>query len=324
MAAPAPVALFWGEDPFLLRLAALEVAEQRGVRPTEVSGEDWRGGETADLATPSLFGEKRALLVTGAESLPEVGAREIKSYVASHSPDALLVLTAISKAKGGPPLAKAVEAAGGVARPVTMKRQDLPRWILQRAKLREVRMNPAAALALVDVLGEDAASLDQAVEQLAAAFGDRPVGEAEVRSQFRGLGEQRVWDLCDQAFAGRLPEALVTLRGLLAGREDGLMILGVIASRLRDLVRVRELPERLSSADAAKAVGLRFDWQVRRYRELARRYSPHDLRALHDRVVACDQALKAGVPSDVILPMVVAAIAGEVDAGLTLPIRVTR
>jgi DNA polymerase-3 subunit delta len=324
MAAPAPVALFWGEDPFLLRLAALDVAEQRGVRPTEVSGEDWRGGETADLATPSLWGEKRALLVTGAEGLPEVGVREVKSYVASPSPDALLVLTAISKAKGGPPLAKAVEAAGGVARPVTMKRQDLPRWILQRAKLREVRMNPAAALALIDVLGEDAASLDQAVEQLVAAFGDRPVGEAEVRSQFRGHGEQRVWDLCDQAFAGRLPEALITLRGLLAGREDGLMILGVIASRLRDLVRVRELPERPSSADAAKAVGLRFDWQVRRYRELARRYSPGDLRQLHDRVVACDQALKAGVPSDVILPMVVAAIAGESDAGLTLPIRVTR
>jgi DNA polymerase III subunit delta len=324
MAAPTPVALFWGEDPYLLRLAALDLLEQQGVRPTEVTGEDWRGGETADLATPSLWGEKRALLVSGAESLPEAGTREIKAYVASPAPDALLVLIAISKAKGGPTLAKAVEAAGGVARPVTMKRQDIPRWILQRAALREVRMNPAAAMALVEVLGEDAASLDQAVEQLVAAFGGRPVGPDEVRSQFRGLGEQRVWDLCDQAFAGRLPEALVTLRSLLAGREDGLMMLGVIASRLRDLIRVRELPERVPSAEAAKAVGLRFDWQVRRYRELARRYSPHELHELHDRVVACDQALKAGVPSDVILPMVVAAIAGERDAGLTLPIRVTR
>ena len=324
MAPLSPVALFWGEDPFLLRLAALTLLQQRGVRATEVAGADWRGGETSDLATPSLFGEQRALLVTGAESVPEAGARELRMYVQSPSPDGLLVLTILSRAKGGPPLAKAVDAAGGSVKPIILKRQDLPKWVLDRAKGRGVLMNPAGAATLVEILGEDTATLDQAVEQLFAAFGDNPVGSDQVRSQFRGLGEQRVWDLCDQAFGGRLPEALVTLRSLLAAREEGLMILGVIAARLRDLIKVRDLPERMPSADAAKSVGLRFEWQARRYRELARRYSPDDLQRLHVRVVECDQALKAGAPSEVMLPMVVAAIAGETDVGLTERIRASR
>ncbi len=51
------------------------------------------------------------------------------------------------------------------------------------------------------------------------------------------------------------------------------MLLGAITSRLRDLIRVQSLPERLAPAEAARQAGLRFDWQVRRYREQAKRFS---------------------------------------------------
>ena len=68
-----PVVLLWGEDGFLLREAALELLGD--LRPVEVDGGLWQGGETADLATPSLFGERRALLISDAKALPEEGVR---------------------------------------------------------------------------------------------------------------------------------------------------------------------------------------------------------------------------------------------------------
>ena len=34
--------LFWGEDEFLLRLAALSLLEERGIRATEVDAAEWR------------------------------------------------------------------------------------------------------------------------------------------------------------------------------------------------------------------------------------------------------------------------------------------
>jgi DNA polymerase-3 subunit delta len=138
------------------------------------------------------------------------------------------------------------------------------------------------------------------------------------------LGEQRVWDLCDRALSGRLPEALVVLRSLLDQKEDPLLVLGGVASRVRDLLRVQGLPERISSTDAAKAAGLRFDWQVRRYREQARRFTPESLTRLHARIVEADRALKGGAPGDVVLAALVAVMAGEVDATLDLPMRVSR
>jgi DNA polymerase III subunit delta len=324
-----PVALFWGEDEFMLREAARAFLDDFGAHAVDVEAAEWRGGETSDLSTPSLWGERRALLVQGAHALPDHGVRELQAYLSAPAPDAALVVTAAPRAGKPPKWSEAVTAGGGTVRQVTApRRQDLSRWLGERAAARRLAVTPAGFNALTSILGEDPATLDQALEQLASAFGGgqspEPVGPAQVRAQFEGLGEQRVWDLCDRAFAGRLGEALVTLRGMLDEREDALVILGGIASRVRDLIKVRALPERLPQAEAAKRAGLRFDWQVRRYREQAGRFTPESLAALHARVVEADRALKGGVPGSVLLPTLVAAMSGQPDAALDVEIRSSR
>ena len=199
------LALIWGEDEFLLRESAHDLLGQHGLRADEIDAGEWRGGETSDLATPSLFGERRALLVTGSQGLSEAAASEIRSYIAVHgaadtgADDSVLVLTAISRGRSGPAIGKAVTAAGGAVRQVTLRRQDLPGWVLGRAKRRDLSMSSQAAAALIAVVGDGPAELDQAVEQLRSAFPNQPVGPEQVRAQFRGLGDQQIWDLCDRA-----------------------------------------------------------------------------------------------------------------------------
>ncbi|HXF58048.1 MAG TPA: DNA polymerase III subunit delta [Actinomycetota bacterium] len=322
-AAASPVLVFWGEDAFLLRDAARRHLQGWGLVAREVEASEWTGTELADLATPSLLGEGRALLVAGAHRLPQAAHRELLAYLESPAPDALLVLTVVASGRQ-PRLLRALQEAGAALREVGLKRQELPRWVLERARLRGIELSPQGAAALVASVGEDPATLDQAVEQLAAAFPGRRVGPEEVGSQFEGLGEQRVWDLCDRAFSGRAKEAMEVLRALLRAREDPLLILGGIASRLRDLIRVASLPEGLPPSEAARAAGVRFDWQVRRYREQAGRYRPADLEALHWHVVEADRALKAGMPGDVVLAALVTAAAGRPEAALDVPVRVSR
>src|SRR5690242_11021935 len=204
-----PVALFWGEDEFLLREAANDLLAELDVRADEVAASDWRGGETANLSTPSLFGEQRALLVTGVQTLSEGASGELRGYLAAPLTDAVLVLTGVSRSKGGPPIGKAVTAAGGKVRQVALRRQDVSGWVAARAKRAGVSLSGPGATALVSTIGEAPAELAQAIEQLGAAFPGRPVGPDEVRAQFRGLGDQQIWDLCDHALAGRVGAALV-------------------------------------------------------------------------------------------------------------------
>ncbi len=301
----------WGEDPFLLRLAALEIFGH-GVQPREIEASAWQGGETADLSTPSLFGERRALLVTDARHLPEVAARELAAYLASPAPDALLVLSATVGERARVPagLVKLVQPVGEV-REVKVARKDLPGWVARRAKAKALELAADAASAMVERLGEDPAALDQALDQLGSAFPGSRVTRELVAEQFRGLGDQHVWDLCDRAFARDLPGSMRSLATLLQSGEDALPILGGIASRLRDLVRVRSLPDRMPPGDLARAAGLRFEWQARRYRESARRFSMEELVDIHERVVEADRALKSGATGDVVLPVLVMAITGE-------------
>ncbi|HSL12598.1 MAG TPA: DNA polymerase III subunit delta [Actinomycetota bacterium] len=302
------VVLRWGDDAFLLRDAALELLGD--LRATEVDAADWQGGELQDLATPSLFGEPRALLVSDVRSLPKDAMAELATYLAAPDPDAPLVLCCTTAERGKPPAAllKLVEPIGTVSQ-VAVARKDLEGWVLQRAHRHALDLSPPAARALVDTIGVETARLAAAVQQLASAFAGQRVGPAQVHQQFRGLGEQKTWDLCDKAFGRDLPGAIRSLRAIEESGDEALMVLGGIASRVRDLIRVRSLPERLPAGEVAKRAGLRFDWQARRYLQQARHYTVEDLVRLHERITEVDRALKSGGTADVIMPTLITEIA---------------
>ena len=303
------VHLLWGEDDFLLREAALEIVGD--VQPRELDGSEWQGGELSDLATPSLFGERRALVVTDCKALPDHAVAELRAFLTDPPEDAPLVLCATVGERAKPPaaLSKLVAPVGEV-REIKVTRRDLTGWLLGRAKANDVALAQDGAAALVETIGEDPAALAQALEQLTSAFAGERITADLVRRQFRGLGEQHTWDLCDRAFKKDVVGAMRSLRSLLESRADPLMILGAIAARLRDLLRVRSLPERLPPKEVAQRAGLRFDWQVRAYREQARRFDVDELVRLHLEVVEADRALKSGGSGDVVLPVLIASIAG--------------
>jgi DNA polymerase-3 subunit delta len=192
-----------------------------------------------------------------------------------------------------------------------VQRKDLPAWVQRRARGKGLDLAPDGGAALVERMGQDPGALEQGLDQLATAFPGERITTEQVARQFRGLGEQQVWDLCDRAFGRDLPGAMRSLRTLLESNEAGLLILGSITARLRDLIRVKSLPERLPPAELARQAGLRFDWQARRYRDMAARFSTEELLEIHSRLTWADRALKSGATDDVVLPIVVTAIAGE-------------
>jgi DNA polymerase III subunit delta len=302
------IVLLWGEDGYLLREAALQIAGDR--RITEIDAAEWRGSELQDLATPSLFGEPRALIVTDLRSLPKEAMAELGAYLTAPDPDAPLVLCCTVAERGKPPtaLVKLVEPAGRITQ-IQLQRKDLEPWIVQRATSAGVELTGPAARTLVDTMGQEPAQLAAATEQLAGAFPGQRVGPAEIQRQFRGLGEQKTWDLCDKAFGKDLPGAIRSLRSIEEGGDEAIMVLGGIAARIRDLIKVRSLPDTVPPAQLAKAAGLRFDWQARRYQQQARNFSLDQLVAIHGQIVEADRALKSGATGDVVMPALIAAIA---------------
>jgi DNA polymerase III subunit delta len=304
-----PVTLLWGEDAYLLREAALALLGT--TKAAEVDAAEWEGGELQGLATPSLFGEPRALLVNDARSLRKETLEEIGRYLEAPDPDATLVLSCVVAERGKVPvgLQKLVEPVGEV-RKVDIAKKELEPWLVAKAKDHGLDLAIPGARALVETLGPEPGQLVAALGQLQDVFAGQRVGAREVAQQFRGLGEQKTWDLCDRAFGKDLPGAIRSLRAIEEGGDDALMVLGGIAARLRDLLKVRSLPDRMPPAQVAKEAGLRFDWQARRYQQQAKNFSMAQLVSLHDRITEADRALKSGATGDVVMPTLVTTIAG--------------
>ena len=171
----------------------------------------------------------------------------------------------------------------GEVRKVDIARKELEPWLVARAKDHGLDLAIPGARALVETLGPEPGQLVAALGQLQDVFAGQRVGPREIAQQFRGLGEQKTWDLCDRAFGKDLPGAIRSLRAIEEGGDEPLMVLGGIAARLRDLLKVRSLPDRMPPAQVAKEAGLRFDWQARRYQQQARNFSMAQLVTLHDR-----------------------------------------
>lgn len=306
---PSAIALLWGDDDFLLRDSALERFGQ--VRPTEVDAARWQGAELQDLATPSLFGEPRALLISDARSLSKDATLALAAYLAAPDPEAQLVICfqTAERGKVSAALEKLVKPVGDVEH-VEVKRKDLDGWVARRASDHEIDLSMPAARELVQILGDDPSRLAAALQQLASAFPGQRLTPAIVGQQFRGLGEQKIWDLCDKAFSRDLPGAIRSWRSIEEGGDDALKVLGGVSSRLRDLIRVQAVPERTPPDELAKAAGLRFGWQATRYHRQAANFSGRELLRLHARVTEADRALKSGASGDTVMPALVVAIAG--------------
>ena len=199
-----PAILLWGEDAYLLREAARE--RLAGFEITEVDAGAWQGGEVQDLATPPLFGEPRRSWVTDARSAAQRrhGA-SLPAYLSAPGPRrASSGQSACTVGRAREAAGRAAEDAGepvGEVRQVKLTRKDPGAVDRGSARRRGSDVEPTpVARALIEMLGKDRASSEAAVLQLGTAFAGTHRPRELVERQFRGLGEQKMWDLCDRAF----------------------------------------------------------------------------------------------------------------------------
>ncbi len=186
----SPVQLLWGEDDFLLREAAFQVLGD--LRPTEVDAASGGAARCQDLATPSLFGERRALLITDARSLSKEAMAELVAYLSAPDPDSPLVICCRTAERGKPPVAleRAVKPVGDVRE--LEAREEGPRAVADpaRAWTTDRPGAPGGSLARGDA-GGGPRRAGQALEQLASAFAGQRITPAAGRPRSSGASASR-------------------------------------------------------------------------------------------------------------------------------------
>ena len=244
-------------------------------------------GDIADALAPSLFSERRALILRDLQDLPEENKDEITRYLTS--PDETMTVVFVHK---GGVKGKALLDAIKKVKPEIISCEPLKKEAEKEGFVKELfldigrKATPGAVSALVGALGSDMHELQAAVSQIAA---DAPAGvidEVMIDKFHQGRVETTGFDVADATLDGDLSAALIALRSALETGTDPVMITSAIASSLRSLAKVSGANRGTKSFELAGSLGMA-PWQIDKARRQLHRWSPG---AMADAVGAIAQA----------------------------------
>ncbi len=197
------------------------------------------------------------------------------------------------------PLLKALSAKVQARYFPPMRGRELQGWITARARDAGARITPQAIALLAEFSGGDLRLLEQELRKLALYAGDSQVDEDMIRGLVSSAREARVFDLIDAVVQGRQAVAMQTLEMLLSQGEPVPLMLTLLARQVRLMVQAKDLTEAgVQGPKLGAALGVGSDFVVRKATEQARAYGMPQLRALYQRLLDTDLAIKTGELQD--------------------------
>jgi DNA polymerase-3 subunit delta len=254
--AASPVCVVFGDEAFL-KAEVISLLRQQVLAGDDdqfalnaFTGRDAELRDVLDaLSTISLFaGGRRLVIVEDADSFVTDNRGELEQYVAKPARDAVLVLE-VKSWPSSTRLAKAVATGGLAIECATPSERQIKSWLVRRATaVYQVRLDPASADALCDLVPPDLGILVQEVAKLSLMAGEsRAIDVQLVRDNVGGWRARTTWDMIDAAADGRAADALAQLGRLISSGEKPHGLLPQMASTLRRFSTAAQLIETAES-----------------------------------------------------------------------------
>ena len=297
--------LLLGSESALADRALAKITQElksESVEITTLVGGELELGAISDAVAPSLFSERRALVIKDLQDLDEDSREEVVRYL--QQPDPTLTLIAIHKGgvKGKALVEALKKAKADVIACDPLKKESEKEEFVRNAFLDAGRKaSPGAVSALVSALGGELQELSNAVTQIALDAPAGVISEEIVDAYHRGRIETTGFDVADATVEANLPVALVTLRSALETGTDPVMVTSAIASSLRALAKVSGAPRGAKSFELAGQLGMA-PWQIDKARRQLQGWSPAGLADAVRAIAKADSDVK-GASSDPIFAL---------------------
>jgi DNA polymerase-3 subunit delta len=226
------------------RLRAIAEAES-GSGGVEVFEGDAATPEAVGLALRSMTFAigRRFLIVDGVERWKDADVEAaLAPALADIAPDTTVAFFAREegRTKVSAELAAAVNKAGGdVVAETALKARELPRWVVAEGERLGIKLEGAAAKALVAQVGDRQQRLLRELEKLALEHGEgATIGVEEVEGGAALSAERQVWGLVDALVGRDRAHATRAFLELRAQGETLPRLIPLMARRIRDVLAI--------------------------------------------------------------------------------------
>jgi DNA polymerase III subunit delta len=284
------------EELLAERAVAATLADLRRGHPDletiRVAAADYQSGQLALHTSPSLFGGVKAVVLERIDEAADDLLEEAQAYLAAPEHDVTLVVTHGGGQRGKRVLDLLVKQGARVIEcPAVKTDRDKSEFTANEFRRAGRKATPEAVRALVEAAGRDVRELAAAAAQLVADT-EGVIDDRLVELYYGGKVGATGFRVADAAVAGQTGEALRLLRHAIATGLDPVPIVAVLASSLRQLVKVGSAG-RGGSAQLAKQLGLA-PWQVDKARRQLSNWTAEGLGRAILAVAAADVEVKGG------------------------------
>ncbi|MDC5695779.1 DNA polymerase III subunit delta [Intrasporangium calvum] len=294
-AAVPSLALVSGPEEVLVERAVARFVTAAKAAGADVIRVDATGYEPGSLilhASPSLFGGTKCIVVRGLHESPDELQLDLLSLLGGPLDDVSLVVAHGGGMKGKKVIDTLKKLGADVVDcPAIKSDRDKSDFVMKEFARARRKITSDGVRALVEAVGKDVRELAAACAQLVADT-EGTIDDAVVDTYHGGKVEASGFRVADAAVAGQAGEALRLLRHAIATGVDPVPIVAVLASQLRQLIKVGAAG-RGSSAQLAKTLGMA-PWQVDRARRAVAHWSGDGLAVALQAVAAADFEVKGG------------------------------
>lgn len=251
-------------------------------------------GETFDfLRTAPFLAERRMAVLWQVEALDDEDREGFLSKAEGLPDTAILVLVAEEGTPKKDGFLRELSLKADLVSCYLPKREKLPNWVRAQAEKKGLKISGEACLFLAETMGEDAAAISRAVEQLGLMVS--PKNSAELKDAVALFGrplKQSVFELIDVLLKGNTAVALRSFETLFEEGADVLDIVPLLASQIDRLRRTRFLVDAgLAEGEIARQAKIH-PFYLRDTLRQAALLSDERARALLAKLAACEEEIK--------------------------------
>lgn len=230
---PSPVYLLHSSEDFLLYEALSAIKElYRDAAGFNLDVYDIKSPDDAVpveqivdvLNTVPFMSSRRVVVIHNMQKLVKKDMQKLDAYLMNPADTALLVMTC---AGASPKLFSPAATAAVKTIALNVPERDIPLWIKEQAKHKDVKLTDGAVQYLIAVAGTDLGMLSAEIEKLSCFINDRLIDAADLKSIVYTGAEYNAFDLIDAVKKKDAREAFRIFESV-AKNQEPQMLLGAL------------------------------------------------------------------------------------------------
>ena len=271
-----------------------------------------------ELRTLPLLGEKRVVLLKGADKFISENRKLLEDYFEDPSSSGVLILT-VESWPSSTKLAKKLLGCGQLITVDEVKSWQLPERLCRYAsEAGQKRLSKDAAALLIELIGDQLGRLYSEIDKLALFVGDKKEITIDDVESLTGKGRLiDAFEIIDLSLAGKVAEAIVCFRGMLERDKSAeYKVVGAFAWYVRRMFEAKSLLDKgVNPIEISKRLRI---WNNKdAFFAQLKKVTLEQIGSLLEKLAQTDYAMKTGkTKAKVAMEQIIFQLAGKSEVSI--------